>query len=236
MTRWGTGRRDKSARQARERNRHDTATGRHHRASKRLKRFNQKNRRPRNRGNQAAEANRTARGNRDRIAGEPNSNSERAAARERHDMIGSKQIGIPPAAANRPLARSSLARGRGNNSSRPPEKSRQEGVGRKGKREQSHPIAFALSNEMDDIDYPSPARITQPTVPLRKQARQQADRRRDYRLIARPPRSHKSPRSPCRTGGARDGTIWGNRVMIATEHEASSRKVRHEMGEREMMR
>ena len=49
------------------------------------------------------------------------------------------------------------------------------GSGGKEEREQSHPIAFALSNEMDDIDYPSPARITQPTVPHRKQARPQAD-------------------------------------------------------------
>lgn len=98
-----------------------------------IKTLQSKNRRPRNRGNQAAEANRTARGNRDRTAGEPNSNSERAAARERHDMIGSKQIGIPPAAANRQQPAHPSPGGGGTNPSRQAEESRREGVGRKVK-------------------------------------------------------------------------------------------------------
>ena len=85
-------------------------------------------------------------------------------------MIGSKQPATTPAAANRPLARSSLARGRGINSSRQTEKNRQEGVGRKGKREPSHPLIFALFHEMDDIDHPLPSSYHSVGNSSRKQA------------------------------------------------------------------
>ena len=85
-------------------------------------------------------------------------------------MIGSKQPAATPAAANRPLARSSLARGRGINSSRQTEKNRQEGVGRKGKREPSHPLIFALFHEMDDIDHPLPSSYHSVGNSSRKQA------------------------------------------------------------------
>lgn len=45
---------------------------------------------------------------------EPNSNSERAIASERHDTIKSKQTAASPAAADRPPTYASHARGRGN--------------------------------------------------------------------------------------------------------------------------
>lgn len=48
-------------------------------------------------------------------------------------MTGSKQIGIPPAAANRPHASTSHARGRGTNSSKQIDESRGEWIGREGK-------------------------------------------------------------------------------------------------------
>lgn len=82
-----------------------------------------------NRGNQAAEANRTPWGQ-----SEQHRRTNRAAtANERHGMMRSKQIVIPPAAANRPPAYSSLARGRGNNLSKQIDESGREGAGREGK-------------------------------------------------------------------------------------------------------
>lgn len=104
-----------------------------------IKTLQSKNGRPRNRGNQAAEANCTARGNRDRIAGESNINSERAGARERHDMMGSKQIGIPPAAANRPPPAHPTPGGGGPIQASRPRRAGERGSGGKGKREPSHP-------------------------------------------------------------------------------------------------
>ena len=132
-----------------------------------IKTLQSKNRRPRNRGNQAAEANRTARGNRDRIAGEPNSNSERAAARERHDMIGSKQIGIPPAAANRQQPAHPSPGGGGQIQAGKPRRAGERGSGGKEEREPSHPLTSALSHEMDDIDHLT-VHITQSAIPPRQ--------------------------------------------------------------------
>lgn len=84
--------------------------------------------------------------------------------------MGSKQTAAPPAAANRLLAYASHARGRGNIESKQTDESRQEGVGRKGKREPSHPLIFALFHEMNDIDHPFPSSYHSVGNSSRKQA------------------------------------------------------------------
>ena len=61
-------------------------------------------------------------------------NSERAQARERHDTMRSKQIAIPPAAADRPPVRTSHARGRGINWNPQARENPHEGEGRKERR------------------------------------------------------------------------------------------------------
>ena len=134
---------------------------------------------------------------------EPSRNSERAGAREQHDMIGSKQIGIPPAAANRSLARSSLARRAGEQFKQSDRKGPARGgramrIGKKGKR-QSLDIgnnysrrSRSSSSHSNTPHETTPSRPPSPPSRLHTSPHARASRYHSPRL---------PPRSPCRRAG-----------------------------------